>query len=122
MKQTNHIIEAIVIACGLAVLGVSIKWGIDDFANKDRKVTVKGLAEKEVEADKVTWPISTKEIGNSLPDLYQKIGQTEATIKRFLTDNGVKAEEINERLLGNLCGARGTSCADQLAKAVVSGL
>lgn len=95
MKQTNHIIEAIVIACGLAVLGVSIKWGIDDFANKDRKVTVKGLAEKEVEADKVTWPISTKEIGNSLPDLYQKIGQTEATIKRFLTDNGVKAEEIN---------------------------
>ena len=35
---------------------------------------------------------------------------------------GMKAEEINARLLGNLCGARGTSCADQLAKAVVSGL
>lgn len=35
---------------------------------------------------------------------------------------GMKAEEINEKLLGNLCGARGTSCADQLAKAVVSGL
>jgi len=35
---------------------------------------------------------------------------------------GMRAEEINARLLGNLCGARGTSCADQLAKAVVSGL
>ena len=35
---------------------------------------------------------------------------------------GMKAEEINARLLGNLCGARGTSCADQLAKVVVSGL
>jgi len=35
---------------------------------------------------------------------------------------GMKAEEINAKLLGNLCGARGTSCADQLAKAVVSGL
>lgn len=95
MKQTNRIIEALLIACGLIVLGLCIKWGIDDFANKDRKVTVKGLAEKEVEADKVTWPISTKEIGNSLPELYQKIGQTEASIKKFLTQNGVKEEEIN---------------------------
>lgn len=35
---------------------------------------------------------------------------------------GMKAEEINEKLLGNLCGSKKTSCADQLAKAVVSGL
>ena len=48
-----------------------------------------------MEADKVAWPISTKEIGNSLPELYQKIGQTEAAIKRFLTQNGVKEDEIN---------------------------
>ena len=36
--------------------------------------------------------------------------------------DGMKAEEISAKLLGNLCGSRGTSCADQLAKAVVSGL
>ena len=33
---------------------------------------------------------------------------------------GMKAEEISSKLLGNLCGSRGTSCADQLAKAVMS--
>ena len=33
---------------------------------------------------------------------------------------GMKAEDISARLLGNLCGNRGTSCADQLAKAVMS--
>ena len=33
---------------------------------------------------------------------------------------GMKAEEISSKLLGNLCGTRGTSCADQLAKAVMS--
>ena len=32
---------------------------------------------------------------------------------------GMKAEEISAKLLGNLCGTRGTSCADQLAKAVM---
>lgn len=31
---------------------------------------------------------------------------------------GMAAEKISEILLGNLCGSKGTSCADQLAKAV----
>ena len=34
--------------------------------------------------------------------------------------NGMKAEEIAAKLSGNLCGRRPTSCADQLAKAVMS--
>lgn len=33
--------------------------------------------------------------------------------------NGMKAEEIFEKLHGNICGSRNTSCADQLAKAVM---
>ena len=32
--------------------------------------------------------------------------------------NGMRAEQIEEKLLGNTCGPRPTSCADQLAKAV----
>lgn len=31
---------------------------------------------------------------------------------------GATVEEIEEKLLGNTCGPRSTSCADQLAKAV----
>lgn len=90
----NHIIEAAIIAVGIIVLGVCIKWGIDDFTNKDRKVTVKGLAEQEVKADKVTWPITTKEMGNNLPELYDQIAVKEGKIKKFLVGQGVKAGEI----------------------------
>ncbi|MBQ8399231.1 MAG: TIGR03905 family TSCPD domain-containing protein [Clostridia bacterium] len=32
--------------------------------------------------------------------------------------DGATVEEIEEKLLGNTCGRRPTSCADQLAKAV----
>ena len=32
--------------------------------------------------------------------------------------DGMSADEIEEKLLGNTCGPRPTSCADQLAKAV----
>lgn len=34
--------------------------------------------------------------------------------------NGMTASEIAEKLSGNICGFRKTSCADQLAKAVLS--
>ncbi len=34
--------------------------------------------------------------------------------------DGMSAQEINSKLLGNLCGNKGTSCADQLARAVMS--
>lgn len=34
---------------------------------------------------------------------------------------GMTAAEIAAKLAGNQCGAKGTSCADQLAKAVLNG-
>lgn len=76
------------------MLGWFIKAGIDDFANKDRRVNVKGLAEQEVEADKVTWPIVSKEVGNDLPGLYDRIGATQRKIKNFLVSNGIKEDEL----------------------------
>ena len=82
------------VAIAIVLLGLCIKWGIDDFANKDRKVTVKGLAEREVEADKVTWPIVFKEMGNDLPTLYDDIKVKQTKIKAFLLKHGVKADEL----------------------------
>lgn len=92
--KNSRLYESAIIAFGIIVLGLCIRWGIDDFANKDRKVTVKGLAEKEVEADKVTWPVVFQEMGNELPDLYNRIAQKQQTIKAFLMKNGVKASEM----------------------------
>ena len=95
MKIDMKLLQAAILAVSIAFLGLFIKWGIDDFANKDRNVTVKGLAEKEVEADKVTWPIPTKELGNDLPELYQRINTTTAKVKAFLKQHGIKDDEIN---------------------------
>ena len=95
MKIDMKLLQAAILAVSIAFLGLCIKWGIDDFANKDRNVTVKGLAEKEVEADKVTWPIPTKELGNDLPELYQRINTTTAKVKAFLKLHGIKDDEIN---------------------------
>ena len=87
-------IAAALIAVGIALMGLFIKAGIDNFANKDRKVTVKGLAEREVPADKVTWSIGTKVTGNDLPLLYENINIQTDKIRRFLRQNGLEEKEI----------------------------
>lgn len=93
MKE--RILSSAIVALGIVLLGIFLKAGMDNFTEKDRKVTVKGLAEKEVKADKVTWPIITKEIGNDLPELYDRIAAKQKTIRQFLLSNGIQPGEIS---------------------------
>ncbi len=90
----DKLLSAAILAVGIIIMGLSLKAGMDNFTEKDRKVTVKGLAEKEVKADKVTWPIVSKELGNDLPELYNRIAGKQLTIKRFLIANGISEKEI----------------------------
>ena len=92
---STNVKQAAIIALGIIALGFCVKAGLNSLAGKDRKVVVKGLAEREVEADKVTWPILSKEIGNDLPELYKSINAPVGTIKQFLLDNGIKPTEIS---------------------------
>ena len=87
--------EAIILAVGLVVLGAQIESGINNFVDKDRVVTVKGLAEMEVPANKVTWPLMYKEVGNDLSTLYNKISNTNKTIVDFLKKKGITENEIS---------------------------
>jgi hypothetical protein len=93
MKE-NRLFAAAIVAMGIICLGWFVKAGIDNFANKDRHVTVKGLSEREVPADKVTWSISTKVTGNDLPMLYESINRQTDKIKGFLKQNGLDEKEI----------------------------
>lgn len=80
----KNYISAALVALGLLALGLCIKAGIDNYGNRDRVVTVRGLCEKEVNANVVTWPIVTKEMGNDLPGIYNKIQANNTTIVNFL--------------------------------------
>ncbi|HPJ82224.1 MAG TPA: SIMPL domain-containing protein [Bacteroidales bacterium] len=87
-------IEALIIAIALVIMGLLLKNGIDGFSGRDRTVNVKGLSEMEVPADKVTWPLVYKEIGNNLQDLYVRINRNNKTLVDYLISNGISEEEI----------------------------
>ena len=73
-------IEASILALGFLLLGVFINCGLNNFSEKARSVNVKGLAEMEVPADKVTWPLVYKSLGNDLNALYTDIKRSNQTI------------------------------------------
>lgn len=91
----NLRLEAAILAIGLIVLGTMIRGGINDFKDKERIVTVKGLAEMEVPADKVVWPLMFKDIGDDLTQLYANIEKKNKAIVDFLKANGVSDTEIS---------------------------
>lgn len=95
MEKKSWILEAGILAVGLSLLGVNLRSGINSFINKERIVSVKGLAELEVPADKVIWPLMYKEVGNDLVQLYASMEQKNRTIVEFLKRNGIRDEEIS---------------------------
>ena len=58
----------IALLIGLAVLGLCIYSGLKSISQGERVVTVRGLAEQEVKADRVIAPIRYKTTGANLQD------------------------------------------------------
>ena len=91
----HRIIEASILAIGFIILGFLLKTSVDNFSNKDRYVSVKGLSEMEFPADKVTCPLVFKEIGNDLLKIYTSVNGKNDTIVAFLKAKGINEKDIN---------------------------
>lgn len=93
--MAKYIVETAILALGLSVGGSFIKIGLESLTNQNRVVNVKGLAEMEVEANTVTWPLAYNVLGNNLPELYDDMQKNNKLIIDFLKKNGIKNEEIS---------------------------
>ncbi len=87
--------EAAIIAVGLMFVGYGVRSGLSSISDNQRVVNVKGLSEMEVKANKVTWPIVAKFVGNDLNDIYAKANSSNQIVKQFLTSQGISPKEIS---------------------------
>ena len=92
-KWSKHSL-GVAFVLGMMILGGSLILMISNMKSYDRCVTVKGLCEKEVMADKVIWPIIYKQGGNELGTLYNTVQEMNRTIIEFLKEAGVTDDEI----------------------------
>ncbi|MCF8369735.1 MAG: SIMPL domain-containing protein [Bacteroidales bacterium] len=80
---------------GIFLAGWFIGNGFTKSRMSDRYVTVKGLSEKEVNADLAIWPITFRVVGNNLIELQKEVDNKRETINTFLVDKGFNSEAIS---------------------------
>ncbi len=94
-RENRTLFSALFLMIGLIVVGLSIYFGLNSFRSSNRVVSVKGLAEVEVPANKVIWPLVYKEIGDDLLLLYKTINEKNKLIVNFLKEKGLDESEIS---------------------------
>lgn len=95
IRNSSALIVGFCFIIGLVLLGFLAGKAAVKVKDYERSVTVKGLAEREVPADIVIWPILFTEASNDLIELYANIERGSRSIQNFLMDKGIGAEEIS---------------------------
>ena len=88
------LLPSIAIVAGLALLGFFVSKGLTSIANQEQYVTVKGLAEREVLANRVVWALPYKCVSNDMQQLYDDIEKNRDIVLSFLKDGGITGNEI----------------------------
>lgn len=94
-KCCTYIGAALLLAAGIGFAGWSVKQGLETFRMEDRVVSVKGLAERDVEADLAIWTLSYSATANDLAAVTQQTENSRKIIVAFLEGIGFSKEEIS---------------------------
>jgi hypothetical protein len=93
----NLVAAGLLVAVGLAVGGFFVGRGLLVARASDRYVTVRGLAEREVAANLVVWPITYAVTADDLGTLQRRSDEGAAKIRAFLagefSDNEISASQ-----------------------------
>ena len=115
MVQSSGLVKvaaAVIVGVAIAGAGWFVGNGIANMRSLDRYVTVKGLAEQNVQADRAVWPITFVATDDVLQTAQAKIAADTKTLIDFLASHGI-SKEMTE--LQNL------QVTDQLAQSYRSG-
>jgi hypothetical protein len=92
---------AIIVGCclivGLTAAGYFIGRGTARFKSEVRTVTVKGLVEREVNADEAVWTLSLRRAGDDLGEAHRRISKDRDAVLAFLQQQGFNDDEITRQ-------------------------
>jgi hypothetical protein len=83
------------VGMGIASAGWLTAGAIREVRESQRFVTVKGLAEREVDADLAIWPVTFKDTGDDLAELQRRVDAKREVVAGFLLEAGFPREEVS---------------------------
>lgn len=85
----RNLLILLLILCVPLTIGLLLRDGLRDFNGKDRIVSVRGLAEREVKADLAAWPLVLSATDNDLAPAQGEIDRQEEALRKFLAGYGI---------------------------------
>lgn len=92
--ERKNIFLGVCIVLAAFVLGLMLVWTVRTLKSFDDTVTVRGLCEREVPADRVVLRISYTAQNNSLVDLRNTVESNDRAIIELIKKAGIKDDEI----------------------------
>jgi uncharacterized protein len=83
------------VGTGIALAGWFTAGAVRQVRESQRFVTVKGLAEREVDADLAIWPVTFKDTGEDLAELQRRVDARREVVAAFLVEAGFPREELS---------------------------
>jgi hypothetical protein len=106
------LVSALIVSAGIAAAGFAVGTGIEHFRTGDRSVTIKGLAEKEVESDFAVWQLGFRRADNEFAGVQRSLTADRDKVVAHLMSLGFSKDEIE---------IRPVLVEDRLAREYVSG-
>ena len=93
----NSVLRTAILAVAIVVAGALIGGGIVRFRVADRYVSVKGVAERDVQADVGIWPLRFVSTDDVLDQARQKIDTDRRRVIAFLKRAGIDSSQVSLR-------------------------
>ena len=94
MNDGARVPAAVMLAIGLIVSGFLVGRGFREGRRSDRVVTVKGVSEREVDADIALWPLRFVATDDDLARAQQRIKSSQAGIMTFLARHSIDSSAV----------------------------
>ena len=88
---------SLIIAVGLALAGLLAGVGLSRSRANDRYVTVKGISEREAQADLAIWPLRVSAADNDLARAHAQLEASIARIRQFLVRNRIDTAQMTRQ-------------------------
>lgn len=92
--MNRETVPAIILALGILLSGLLAGAGFARGRAADRYVTVKGVAERNVQADAAIWPLHVVGADNNLTAAHAKLTASIAGVKEFLAAGGIDTTQV----------------------------
>ncbi len=94
MDKLSALLSAALIALGIAIAGWFTGSALVRGKAAERFVTVKGVAEREVQADLALWPLQFVVAENDLGQAQAAIARSAKEVAAFLKRHGIEAQQM----------------------------